>query len=72
MYRIASLIEKSLGSPLSYRIVVRRSSLSTLAQLPDVHIPETAAVGCLRDLLDWVRQNGLPAVLKLDRSSGVE
>jgi biotin carboxylase len=70
MCRTASLIEKSLGSPLSYRIVVRRSSLSTLAQLTDVHVPQTSAVDCYRNLLDWVRQHGLPAVLKLDRSCG--
>lgn len=70
MQEIASLIEASLGWPLSYPLVARRSFLSNLAQLPDVYIPQTAAIGCVRDLLSWVRQHGLPAVLKLDGSSG--
>lgn len=67
---IASLIRASLGSPLSYPLVVRRSFLSDLSRLPDVHIPHTAAIDGVTDLFDWVRQHGLPAVLKLDGSSG--
>ncbi|MDA9409929.1 hypothetical protein XH80_25255 [Bradyrhizobium sp. CCBAU 45384] len=70
MLGIAALIEASLGSPLSYPVIVRRSFLSNLAQLPEVHIPQTAAIGCIEDLLSWVRRHGLPAVLKLDGSSG--
>jgi ATP-grasp domain len=70
MRRIASLIETSLGSPSSYHVVTRRSSLAELAQLPDVHIPRTAHVDSFQQLLDWVQQYGLPAVLKLDGSSG--
>ncbi|WP_198030077.1 ATP-grasp domain-containing protein [Bradyrhizobium sp. Tv2a-2] len=70
MRRIASLIETSLGSPSSYEIVTRRSSLAELAPLPDVHIPQTAHVDSVGHLLDWIQQYGLPAVLKLDGSSG--
>ena len=70
LLKIASLIETSLGSPLSFDIVTRRSFLSDLAQLPDVHVPETAHVDSLRQLLDWVEWYGLPAVLKLDGSFG--
>ena len=44
MLRIASLIETSLGSPLSFHIVTRRSFLADLAQLPDVHIPQTLSL----------------------------
>lgn len=67
---IASLIETSLGSPLSFDVVTRRSYLTDLAQLPDVHIPETAQIDSLGELLDWVKRHGLPAVLKLDGSFG--
>jgi hypothetical protein len=70
MRRTASLIEASLGSPWSYPVIGRRSFLCDLAQLPDVHIPHTAAIDCVEDLFNWVRQHGLPAVLKLDGSSG--
>jgi predicted ATP-grasp superfamily ATP-dependent carboligase len=55
---------------LSYHIVTRRASLAELAQLPDVHIPQTAHVDSFRQLSDWIQQYGLPAVLKLDGSSG--
>lgn len=67
---ITSLIETSLGSPNFYELVRQRSFLTSLAQLPHVHVPPTAAIDSLRDLQDWVRQHGLPAVLKLDGSSG--
>lgn len=67
---IKSLIESSLGPPDSYDLVRRRSFLTSLGQLPHVHVPQTAAIDSLRDLLDWVHQRGLPAVLKLDGSSG--
>jgi hypothetical protein len=70
LFRIASLIETSLGSPLSFDIVTRRSFLAELAQLPDVHIPVTAHVDNLQQLLDWVEDYELPAVLKLDGSFG--
>lgn len=68
--RTASLIEASLGSPLSYQVVSGRSCLADLVGLPDVYIPQTSAVCGFRELLDWVRQYGLPAVLKLDGSTG--
>lgn len=67
---IPALIETSLGCPESYDLVVRRAFLTSLAQLPHVHIPPTAAVSDLRSLWQWLRQHGFPAVLKLDGSSG--
>jgi ATP-grasp domain len=70
LHRIASLIETSLGSPLSFDVVTRRSFLADLAQLPDVYIPETTRIDSLAQLLDWVEWYGLPAVLKLDGSFG--
>jgi hypothetical protein len=68
--RTASLIETSLGSPLSYHVVTGRSFLADLVGLPDVHIPQTSAIHGFRDLLDWAGRYGLPAVLKLDGSTG--
>jgi hypothetical protein len=70
MHRVAALIEASLGSPLSYPVVTGRPFLADLARLPDVHIPQTSTIHGVSDLLDWVRRYGLPAVLKLDGSSG--
>ncbi|MGA2794538.1 MAG: ATP-grasp domain-containing protein [Roseiarcus sp.] len=38
--------------------------------MPDVHIPQTDPIESLRELRDWAGKHGLPAVLKLDGSSG--
>jgi len=67
---LAALVAKSLGSARSFPIVRSRSLLSILGELPDVHVPNTAPIDSLALLRDWVQRNGLPAVLKLDGSSG--
>jgi ATP-grasp in the biosynthetic pathway with Ter operon len=67
---LARLIESSLGPPASYKVVTHRRSLASLAELPDVHIPQTDPVETIQQLKDWARRYGLPAVLKLDGSSG--
>ena len=67
---LATLVARSLGSPRSFPLVRSRSLLGTLGELPDVHVPNTAPVDSLALLRDWIQQNGLPAVLKLDGSSG--
>ena len=67
---LAALIESSLGPPASYDVVAHRRFLASLARLPDVHIPQTDPVETIQQLKNWARQHGLPAVLKLDGSSG--
>ena len=69
-FSIAELIETSLGSPNSYALLGTRRLLGRLSGLPDVHIPQTDPIDSLRQLRDWVGKHGLPAVLKLDGSSG--
>lgn len=67
---LAALIESSLGPPASYDVVAHRRFLASLARLPDVHVPQTDPVETIQQLKNWARQHGLPAVLKLDGSSG--
>ena len=67
---ISELIESSLGPPKSYEFLRQRKSLSGLSGLPNVHIPRTDTIRSLRDLEDWADAYGLPALLKLDGSTG--
>jgi hypothetical protein len=69
---ISEAIESSLGSPKTYPLLRQRRSLSALAALPDVHIPRTDPIASFGELKDWVATYGLPAVLKLDGSTGGE
>jgi hypothetical protein len=63
---IPALIERSLGEPASYRTVEARNDLIAAARSEGVLTPETAVIGNLADLRDWLGQNGFPCVLKSD------
>jgi ATP-grasp domain len=66
---IASLIERSLGPPASFPILRRRDSL---AALEDVRAPRTDSIRKISEFRRWVAEHGLPAMLKLDGTSGGE
>jgi ATP-grasp in the biosynthetic pathway with Ter operon len=67
---LAALIETSLGPPASHEVVASRRFLASLAKLPDVRVPQTDPIETFRQLREWTQRHGLPAVLKLDGSSG--
>ena len=67
---ISTLIEKSLGRGGASGVLAKRATLTELSQLPDVDAPRTDNVVSVSDLQDWVREFGLPAILKLDGSWG--
>jgi hypothetical protein len=69
---IAALIERSLGPPASFAFLRNRASLSALAALKDVRVPRTDSIRTVHELRRWVAANGLPAMLKLDGTSGGE
>jgi hypothetical protein len=69
---IAGLIERSLGAPASFPILRRRDSLAELAALEDVRAPRTDSIRTISELRRWVAEHGLPAMLKLDGTSGGE
>ena len=67
-----ALIERSLGTPASFPILRRRDSLAALAALEDVRAPRTDSIRTISELRLWVAEHGLPAMLKLDGTSGGE
>jgi hypothetical protein len=67
---LVSLIERSLGSPQSFELLRHRQGLQQLADLPAVNVPRIDGIRGVRDLVGWVEEHGLPAVLKLDASDG--
>jgi glutathione synthase/RimK-type ligase-like ATP-grasp enzyme len=69
---IPALIERSLGPPASFPIVRKRDSLAALAALEDVRAPPTDSIRTVFELRRWVAEHGLPAMLKLDGTSGGE
>lgn len=69
-HALVSLIERSLGSPRSFKILRHRQGLQQFADLPAVNVPRIDGIRGARDLAAWVEEHGLPAVLKLDASDG--
>jgi ATP-grasp domain len=69
---IQALIERSLGTPASFPILRKRDSLAALAALKDVRAPRTDSIRTISELRLWVAEHGLPAMLKLDGTSGGE
>ena len=67
-----SELERSLGSAQSFPIVYSRTAFMDLAREEGVRVPETAALSTVSELREWIRQNGLPAVIKANGTSGGE
>lgn len=67
---ICTLIERSLGDPVSYAVSGARSKLIALAGELGIRVPKTTIVKNRAELDAWIKQNGLPAVLKTDGTSG--
>jgi hypothetical protein len=65
-----SLIERSLGSAESFRFAYSRAAFLQLAREENILAPRTDAISNLDDLKNWLLQNGLPAVLKVNETSG--
>ena len=67
---ICALIERSLGAAESFPISYARAAFMELAEQEGIRIPKTALIGNFDDFKDWVIQNGFPAVLKANGTSG--
>jgi carbamoylphosphate synthase large subunit len=70
--RICELIERSIGSPESFPIVIARASFMELARQEGIRVPKTAVLADARDLEAWASLMGFPMVLKADGSSSGE
>lgn len=65
-----ALIETSLGSPEAFPIVRSRAAFMQIAQETGIRVPRTGIIRSKEDLRKWVRDAGLPVVLKADGTSG--
>jgi hypothetical protein len=68
--RIATLIERSLGSPESYPIVSSRYDLLKIAREERLRVPNTIPIKAIEDLDPWQVEQALPWVLKADGTFG--
>ena len=69
---ICALIENSLGAPESFPISYARTGFIELAEQEGIRVPKTEVVGSSDDFKNWIIQNGFPAVLKANGTSGGE
>src|SRR5579863_4252347 len=67
---IVALLERSLGNPAYFSAVDSRNEFMSLAREERVCAPHTATVTSADNLLSWMKENGLPAVLKVDGTHG--
>jgi hypothetical protein len=70
--RLRDVLERSLGPAASHPIIGARSRLIEVARAEGIRVPPSAAIATMDDLRAWISQNGLPAVLKADWTSGGE
>jgi len=68
--KIAALLERSLGNPAYFSAVATRNAFMSLAREEGVCAPNTAIVTSAANVLSWSKENGLPAVLKVDGTHG--
>jgi Carbamoyl-phosphate synthase L chain, ATP binding domain len=66
------LLVRSMGSPAGYSIIDSRQRFLTMAREEGVLVPNSAPAPVLSSLDTWMRENGVPAVLKRDCTSGGE
>jgi len=69
---LCALIERSLGSSDSFPTVNSRAAFLQLASEEGIRIPKTKVLGNVEDLEQWLRQMGLPTVLKANGTTGGE
>jgi hypothetical protein len=67
---IVALLERSLGNPAYFSAVDSRNAFMSLAREQGVRAPKTATVTTAGYLVSWLKENGLPAVLKVDGTHG--
>ena len=66
------LLVRSLGSPAGYPITDSRQQFLAVAREEGVLVPDSAPTPNLSSLYTWMCENGAPAVLKMDCTSGGE
>ena len=69
---VRQLIERSLGDPSRFPVIESRSEFLASAQAEGIAVPPTTLLGSEEDLERWLSEHPLPAVLKVDGTSGGE
>lgn len=67
---VASLIERSIGSPDSYGKTTARNEVMLAARELGLRVPETSLISGVGDLDDYRREHAFPWVLKVDGTWG--
>ena len=67
---VCALIERSLGSSESFKVVSARAAFMDVAREEDVRVPLTEVIRTREELRNWVERTGLPTVLKANGTSG--
>ncbi|MFZ1159465.1 MAG: hypothetical protein WAO10_16895, partial [Candidatus Sulfotelmatobacter sp.] len=67
---ICALIERSLGAAERFPTCYARAAFMELAQQEGIRIPKTGVIENFDGFKDWIIQNGFPAVLKANGTSG--
>lgn len=70
--RLQEAIRRSLGNPSEYALLAARCRLSEIAARAGIRLPRTDPVSSVARLEDWLEREGLPAVVKIDFSTGGE
>jgi hypothetical protein len=67
---ICGLIERSLGSPESFRVVYERAEFIDLSRKAGIRAPRMEVISSPGRLKAWAARSGFPAVLKANGTSG--
>src|SRR5271168_1746409 len=70
--RICALIERSLGAPEVFPVLLARTAFSELARKEGIRVPKTGILANTGELKEWAAEVGFPLVLKADCTSGGE
>ncbi len=70
--KIRAVLEESLGNSEYYPLIESRNAVAAIARSEGIPAPHTNCVSSEEQVKAWIKERGLPAVLKADGTSGGE
>jgi hypothetical protein len=67
---IRDVVDRSLGAPEMFALLASRAGVSEIGRRTGVFTPQSATIRSARDLWAWLKHHGMPAYVKIDRSTG--
>jgi hypothetical protein len=67
---IRDVVDRSLGAPETFALLASRAGVSEIGRRTGVPTPPSAKIGSARALWAWLKRDGMPAYVKIDRSTG--